>query len=475
MMPVIFSTDFLAQRESRERREKEEKLRLAKSLSLLAFLFFLAGCDLVAQQYPLTGFNSNAMPGLGNAPSSQSSGIAQSVTQPITQPQVTGAQRTAHVWDKALQGMAMGGAIAGPYGAGGGLIIGLIAGLFTADAYYTQLNGQIQSEQDKDKALEAKIEQELQRQRDLDTKIAADSGNPGQQSQPEQVQLAQKPTVPQATTVAMKQPSTAASSKIEQELQRQRDLDAQLATNSGNPRQQSQLGQSQSAQKPTVPQTTSVPMKGPLTVASNNKEASSTPAPAPFKNVEVKDINGDGIPDLWIYYNPLKAGEIVRQEESTHWDGKVDTWSYFKDGKLVRREVDTKDRGAADTVYYYENDQMVREERDERGLGYASLRVLYQNGHRTKLEEDSSGSGKIDHWVYYDTSADGEVVSKEERDLNGDGVVDLWAYYQNGRLVRRDVSAVGLELVSKQDQLPPSPPDAKEIIRVSAPISGRQL
>ena len=113
MMPVIFSTDFLAQRESRQRSEKEEKLRLAKSLSLLAFLFFLAGCDLVAQQYPLTGFNSNAVPGLGNAPSSQSSGIAQSVTQPITQPQVTGAQRTAHVWDKALQGMAMGGAIAG--------------------------------------------------------------------------------------------------------------------------------------------------------------------------------------------------------------------------------------------------------------------------------------------------------------------------------------------------------------------------
>jgi hypothetical protein len=418
MMPVIFSTDFLAQRESRERSEKEEKLRLAKFLSLLAFLFFLAACDLVPQQYPLAGFNSNAMPGLGNAPSSQSSGIPQSVTQPITQPQVTGAQRTAHVWDKALQGMAMGGAIAGPYGAGGGLIIGLIAGLFTADAYYTQLNGQIQSEQDKDKALEAKIEQELQRQRDLDTQLAADSGNRGQQSQPEQVQL---------------------------------------------------------AQKPTVPQTTSVPMKGPLTAASNNKEASSTPAPAPFKNVEVKDINGDGIPDLWIYYNPLKAGEIVRQEESTHWDGKVDTWSYFKDGKLVRREVDTKDRGAADTVYYYENDQMVREERDERGLGYASLRVLYQNGRRAKLEEDSSGSGKIDHWVYYDTSADGEVVSKEERDLNGDGVVDLWAYYQNGRLVRRDVSAVGLELVSKQDQLPPSPPDAKEIIRVSAPISGRQL
>jgi len=389
-------------------------MRLAKFLSSLAFLFLLAGCDLGAPQYPFPGFNPNATPALGNPPTSWSS-----IPQPVTQPQVTGAQRTQHMWEKALQGMAVGGAIAGPYGAGGGLIIGLLAGLFTADAYYTQLGGQIQSEQDKDKALEAKIEQELQRQRELDTKLAAGSVNPAQQSQPDQSQSAQKPTVPQATTVAMKEP---------------------------------------------------------LTVASNNKEATSTPAATPFKNVEVKDMNGDGIPDLWIYYNPLKPGEIVRQEEATHWDGKVDTWSYFKDGKLVRREVDTKGRGAADTLYYYDNDQIVREERDERGLGYATFRVLYQNGRRAKLEEDSSGGGKIDHWVYYDTSAEGEVISKEERDLNGDGVVDLWAYYQNGRLVRRDVSAVGLEIVSKQDQLPPSPPDAKEIMRVSAPpTSGKQL
>ena len=446
-------------------------MRLAKFLSSLAFLFFLVGCDLMAPQYPFPGFNPNATPALGNPPTSWSS-----IPQPVTQPQVTGAQRTQHMWEKALQGMAVGGAIAGPYGAGGGLIIGLLAGLFTADAYYTQLGGQIQSEQDKDKALEAKIEQELQRQRELDTKLAAGSVNPAQQSQPDQSQSAQKPTVPQPTTVAMKEPSTAASSKIEQELQRQRELDTKLAAGSVNPAQQSQPDQSQLAQKPTVPQATTVAMKEPLTVASNNKEATSTPAPSPFKNVEVKDMNGDGIPDLWIYYNPLKPGEIVRQEEATHWDGKVDTWSYFKDGKLVRREVDTKGRGVADTLYYYDNDQIVREERDERGLGYATFRVLYQNGRRAKLEEDSSGGGKIDHWVYYDTSAEGEVISKEERDLNGDGVVDLWAYYQNGRLVRRDVSAVGLEIVSKQDQLPPSPPDAKEIMRVAAPPTlGKQL
>jgi hypothetical protein len=52
---------------------------------------------------------------------------------------------------------------------------------------------------------------------------------------------------------------------------------------------------------------------------------------------------------------------------------------------------------------------------------------------------------------------------KEERDLNGDGVVDLWSYYEDGRLVRRDLSAVGLELLSKQDQLPSSPADPNKL------------
>jgi antitoxin component YwqK of YwqJK toxin-antitoxin module len=188
------------------------------------------------------------------------------------------------------------------------------------------------------------------------------------------------------------------------------------------------------------------------TVASlSKKELPSNSPTRPFKNVEVRDNNGDGVPDLWIYYNPLTPKEIVRQEEATQWDGRVDTWSYFKGGKLVRREVDTKGKGVADTVYYYENDKIVREERDENGTGHVSFRTVYQNGRRAILEEDTNGRGRTDHWIYYDTTKGGETVLREERDLNGDGTVDLWSYYENGRLVRRDLSAVGLELMSKQD------------------------
>ena len=309
-----------------------------------------------------------------------------------------------------MEGMAMGGAIAGPYGAGGGLIIGLLAGLFTADAHYAQINTQIQSEQAKDRELEAKIEQERERQRELEAQLVNSPGYPAQQNPTEPPQSASKPTAPVVTTVALKEVSSVAAppSKIE------------------------------------------IPSNSPT---------------SQFKNVEVRDINGDGAPDLWIYYSPLKPGEIVRQEEATHWDGRVDTWSYFKDGKLVRREVDTKGKGSADTVYYFENDKIVREERDANGSGLMTFRAIYQNGRRARVEEDTNGAGKTDHWIYYDTTKDVETVLKEERDLNGDGAVDLWSYYENGRLVRRDVSAVGLELMSKQDQLPSSPADPTETSR----------
>ncbi|HME62749.1 MAG TPA: hypothetical protein VKH62_16010, partial [Candidatus Binatia bacterium] len=146
---------------------------LAKSPAWLLFIFLLAGCDLALVQNPL-----------GSTPySAPQAGINLGAAQP--QPQVTGSQRGQHVLDKALEGMLMGASLGGLYGAGGGLVIGLLNGLFTADAHYAQVTTQIQSEQDKDKELEAKIDQELQRQRELEAQIANSAGNAAKQNQAE--------------------------------------------------------------------------------------------------------------------------------------------------------------------------------------------------------------------------------------------------------------------------------------------------
>jgi antitoxin component YwqK of YwqJK toxin-antitoxin module len=370
--------------------------------SWLLFIFLLAGCEVASVQYP-AGSIPYPPPQTGVASGAQSSS-PRSVLQP--QPPI-GSQRRQYALEKALEGMAIGGAIGGIYGAGGGLVLGFLTGLFTAEIYDDQLNSQIQSEQTKDKLLEAKIEQELERQRQLET------------------QLLNSPASPQ----------------------------------------QDHAGLPPSALSPLESTASKVAMNdGSSTLASlSRRESPSNPTSSPFKNVEVRDINGDGVPDLWIYYSPLRSSEIVRQEEASQFDGRVDSWSHFKDGRLVRREVDSKGKGLADTVYYYENEKIVREERDDNANGHVSFRAIYQNGRRAKVEEDTSGRGKIDQWIYFDSSRDGEIVLKEERDLNGDGVVDLWAYYEDGRLVRRDVNAVGAELLSKQDRLPFPAADSKNI------------
>ena len=378
------------------------------------FLFALIGCDPVAVQYP---------PGSAPYPNSNNPNAPTAPSAGPQAPEVSGSQRWQHAWSKAMEGVAMGGSIGGPYGAGGGLIIGLITGLITADSYYGKINNQIYTEQKKDQQLEAAIEQELARQRDLENQIAGTS-----------------------TTATPPLPAAQASA--------------------ANPPQKTVTT---SAQAPASPQSRTVAQnqsKGNETLASLSRPPVSPAAPAPFKNVEVRDINGDGVPDLWIYYNPQKPGEVIRQEESTKGDGRVDTWSYFKDGKMVRREVDTKQIGRPDTVYFYDNDKLVREERDENGQGTMTYRAMYQNGRLAKVERDTSGSGRADLWIYYDTSAEGETVLKEERDLNGDGIADMWSYYENGRLARRDVSAAGLEILAKKDQLPASP---AELTKVSLP------
>jgi hypothetical protein len=325
-------------------------------------------------------------------------------------PTVTGSQRLQHAWNKAMEGLAMGGTIGGPYGAGGGLVIGLIAGLFMADSHYTALNTQIQSEHQKDRQLEAALEQELARQRELETQIAsaaaADAGTSGDQPNAQSQAVTTQPAL------------------------------SREASSSNRPSE---------------------------TLAAVNKSTVTQAPPPLFKNAEVRDINGDGVPDLWLYFNPQKPGEIIRQEEASRNDGRVNTWSYFKDGLLVRREVDSRGHGRADTVFYYVNDKIAREERDETGQGRMTYRATFEGGRVAKVEKETGGNGRTDLWLHYDTARDGEVVIKEEKDLNGDGLVDLWSYYDNGRLARRDVSAVGLEILFKEDKPPLSTAELRQV------------
>src|SRR5262245_63618162 len=116
----------------------------------------------------------------------------------------------------------------------------------------------------------------------------------------------------------------------------------------------------------------------------------------------------------------------MRQEEASKGDGRVDTWSYFKDGKLVRREVDTKGHGKPDTSFYYVNDQISREERDENGEGRVTYRAVYENGRLARLEKDTDGTAGRNLGVNFDTTKEGEAIGKKKRNLTGKAAANWW-------------------------------------------------
>ena len=182
-------------------------MNLRKIPSWLLFIVLLAGCELASVQYPV-GSTPYPPPQTGVASGAQSSS-PQSVLQP--QPPI-GSQRGQHALERALEGMVIGAALGGIYGAGGGLVIGFLTGLFTAEAHYDQLNTQIQSEQTKDKLLEAKIEQELERQRQLEAQLLENSPASPQISDAGPLPSALSPVDPAASRVAMKDGSSTVAS-----------------------------------------------------------------------------------------------------------------------------------------------------------------------------------------------------------------------------------------------------------------------
>ena len=320
------------------------------------------------------------------------------------QAKIDNDRRWAHAVESAQKAAFLGGIFGGPFGAPASMVMGVIGftyGMFSADSKIAEEKAQAQvryqMESDKDRALESAIEQEIERQRALENQIAGVTG------QPVSTQPARLP--PQVN-----QPAPAVSNPPPQ---------------SGNP-----------AGAITVARASTPPRRR---LFAMSKSAISTMTACPIFGFTT------------IRKSPARLS--VRKKRPRTMAASM-PGAIYKDGQLVRRDVDRAGSGRPDTIYYYENDKIVREERDETGQGRMTYRASYQNGRIEKVEKDSIGQGRPDLWIFYDISRDGEVVVKEERDLNGDGIADLWSFYDNGRLVRRDVNAPGLEILSKQDQVP---------------------
>jgi hypothetical protein len=121
-------------------------------------------------------------------------------------------------------------------------------------------------------------------------------------------------------------------------------------------------------------------------------------------------IGADGTPEVVLHYD--ERGQLVRRQDSSRLDGRLDTTVFYAEGKVARRESDTDGDGQVDV--------------------WASYDVA---GALTRLESLVDGDRRLAQ-VY----GDGQVVREEER--GADGALTAVSHYEHGRLVRRELYEV---------------------------------
>jgi hypothetical protein len=93
-----------------------------------------------------------------------------------------------------------------------------------------------------------------------------------------------------------------------------------------------------------------------------------------------RDINRDGRPDVWQYYD--SRGVLLRVNVDTNFDGRSDVQELYENGHLIRRESDRNFDDRVDLVEEFDaiTGQHTRSVVDADFDGRADLIVLFSNG-----------------------------------------------------------------------------------------------
>lgn len=160
----------------------------------------------------------------------------------------------------------------------------------------------------------------------------------------------------------------------------------------------------------------------------------------------------DGSVDLVLHYDT--RGRLVRRDESSRGDGRLDTSAFYADGVLQRKESDTDGDGNVDVWAFYDGvgdlsrmetllsgggrrTETYRAGRVAERLDGDLLSVFDESGRLVKQGRKGEGDRML-AWRYFE--AGGDVVREEE--LGDDGRLSAVAHYEAGRLVRRELYEV---------------------------------
>ncbi len=177
-----------------------------------------------------------------------------------------------------------------------------------------------------------------------------------------------------------------------------------------------------------------------------------------------EDTNYDGVLDSTTVYDD--TGNVASLEEDTNHDGVTDRWTVYEGQEVGGRvEVDRDFDGVRDGFYTYDSGTLAYEEHDTNNDGVIDRRVEYIARRRALELEDRDFNGSLDFKTFYDereipirteldTNEDGQtdvweyyegpdaaqvLLVRKEEDLNADGEVDVTSHYSDGKLVRKQI------------------------------------
>lgn len=134
-----------------------------------------------------------------------------------------------------------------------------------------------------------------------------------------------------------------------------------------------------------------------------------------------KDMNRDGIPDVWSYMVDEDGKQVLGMTEfDINFDGKVDVMRTFAKGVKTREEMDMDFDGKVDVTALYSNGQITRKELDLRFDSKPDIIKYYTEGQLVRVESDSDGDGRVDYWEYYKNGK----LDRKGSDEDGDGKPD---------------------------------------------------
>jgi hypothetical protein len=110
------------------------------------------------------------------------------------------------------------------------------------------------------------------------------------------------------------------------------------------------------------------------------------------------DGNGDGRVDRWEYYRA--DGQLDRLGTSSRGDGREDTW-IVQNGTQMRVDISTRRDGVVDRHEFRENNVLVRAEQDSDFDGRIDEWQRFENGRLRELLVDTSRSGRADRRLVY--------------------------------------------------------------------------